>query len=149
MRAPFGVRASTCPLSHVCDIFRLIWSTYHGKRLAKLLSPTVVGPADPGCIWCGITEPDCSPYCATFCLGGGWCSCVFGMFCGVGLVGLPRIGIAVSFTCFCSFGLGVAGALLGVSVVSTFWFTCSVGNGSAFVSVACIDPPAPVVPQKL
>src|SRR5208282_3088275 len=122
---------------------------YHGYRLAKLLSPTVVGPADPGCIWCGITEPFCSPYCATFSFGGGWCCCVFWTFLAVGFVGLPRIGIAVSSTCFCSLGLGAAGALLGVSVASTFWFTWSAGSGIVFVSVTCIDPPEPAVPQKL
>ncbi len=32
-------------------------------------------------------------------------------------------------------GLGAAGALLGVSVASTFWFTWSAGSGIVFVSV--------------
>ena len=61
-----------------------------------------------------------------------------------------RIGIAVSSTCFCSLGLGGAGAWLGVSVVSTFllggW---SLGSGIAgdtrFTRIA---PPFVAPPHK-
>ncbi len=47
-------------------------------------------------------------------------------------------------------GLGAAGAWLGVSVASTFWFSSSAGNGSALLTrLTCIAPPAPGLPQKL
>ena len=60
-----------------------------------------------------------------------------------------KIGIDVSSTCFCSFGLGAAGTLLGVSVASTFWLISSAGSGSVLVRFTWIDPPAPAAPQVL
>ena len=78
-----------------------------------------------------------------------WAGVVASSACSAaGLHFLPRIGIAVSSTCCCSLGLGAAGALLGVSVASTFWFTSSAGNGSALDRFTWMDPPRPDCPRN-
>src|SRR5271165_4754407 len=125
--APFGVRESTSKRFQFWLTLRLMISTYHPKRLPKSPLLMLTGPLDAA--FCamvarGRTEPDCSRNWARFsCLGGGGYLWGLGAVCFWGFVCLPEMGMAVSSTSCFALGVGSAGALLGVSVVSTFWLT--------------------------
>src|SRR5947208_2353370 len=121
--APLGVLGSARERYPLASIFRLMLSTYHPKRLPKFASVRVVGPlATPDVEARGITDPACSPYCARLVGTGGCCTGVFFASWCSGFLVLPWMGIAVSSTSFLALGCGGAGASLGFSVASTFWF---------------------------
>ena len=94
-----------------------------------------------------MTEPACSPYCARFWCGGGWC-CWVRLFCCLGCPACPGSGSPFHPRAAC-FLLGSAGAWLGVSVARTFSFSSIRRQRKrARTRLTCIAPPAPGPPHR-